>query len=436
MYDTQLTVTLRAWTTLRTGSPANFRPRFDTVYCVVVGNLNTLRCLKDSKLPILLATPSANKIARYSRYCSESVDIPSPTRSPEAYVDALENVGRKFYPTKAVLFYDGDADLLCISEHRDRLQRYYRFLLPSHQLVSDCLDKDRFTDLATRKNLRVPKSIVVSSNAHSIPSQGDLNFPVIMKPVSRIGWLDSDSVWQRTKGAKGIHLANAESVEQAILGWGDQRPNFLVQELIPGPESNIVSYHAFIAKDGSVVNEYTGRKWRTFPREFGRSSFIEIDYDQEVLREGQSVTESLGLIGAIKIDFKRHAETKQLFLLEVNSRFSIWNYPAALSGANLMETATQVLLSEPVAVKVPVKLGITWVDGSLDRQSWNRGWFSYIAWIVPRLFSRKSVFNVWSWADPMPFFAKATLRLRELFYGAGRRIKARQIVESSGSGAD
>ena len=43
----------------------------------------------------------------------------------------------------------------------------------------------------------------------------------------------------------------------------------LAQELIPGPESRIESYHVYVDEQGAIVGEFTGQKIRTKPSAFG-----------------------------------------------------------------------------------------------------------------------------------------------------------------------
>ena len=101
---------------------------------VVVGNLNLLRCLSGPGIRVVLASSKANRVAFYSRIADKTIEIPGPTSTPQAFVEALLSLGRSLKPLRPVLFYDADADLLCISRNRDELGRYYRFNLPSASL--------------------------------------------------------------------------------------------------------------------------------------------------------------------------------------------------------------------------------------------------------------------------------------------------------------
>ena len=46
----------------------------------------------------------------------------------------------------------------------------------------------------------------------------------------------------------------------------------LAQELIPGPETCIESYHVYVDGEGEVVGQFTGKKIRTYPERFGMAA--------------------------------------------------------------------------------------------------------------------------------------------------------------------
>jgi D-aspartate ligase len=97
------------------------------------------------------------------------------------------------------------------------------------------------------------------------------------------------------------------------------RTEFLVQQLVRGPESRIESFHVYVDTSGASVGEFTGRKIRTFPRDYGHSSAVEIVALPDVAEVGRDVVARLGARGVAKLDFKRD-DNGRLHLLEINPR--------------------------------------------------------------------------------------------------------------------
>ena len=95
----------------------------------------------------------------------------------------------------------------------------------------------------------------------------DLAFPLIVKPLTRAG-----DVGPRRRRAKAMRVGDAGRVGAVWPALADAGTEFLVQELVPGPETAIESYHAYVDAEGEVAGEFTGRKIRTFPPRYGYST--------------------------------------------------------------------------------------------------------------------------------------------------------------------
>jgi len=108
----------------------------------------------------------------------------------------------------------------------------------------------------------------------------------------------------------------------------------LVQQLVPGPETAVESYHAYVDADGVIAGEFIGRKIRIDPPRFGYSTAVEVIELPYVAELGGDVLRRLALTGVAKADFKRD-ERGQLHLLEIHPRFTLWHHPAALGGVNI-----------------------------------------------------------------------------------------------------
>ena len=200
----------------------------------------------------------------------------------------------------------------------------------------------------------------------------------------------------------------------------------ILQQMIPGPESQIFSYHAFIDRSGSVLSEFCGRKHSTFPVEYGRSAFIEVYEDRRVTELGREYVARAGVSGVVKLDFKFDSRTDEYYLLEVNSRFSIWNWPGAIAGRNLPAVAYRSLTGEPqVGAGAPAR-NVFWADGRAHRKAsmspGNRKlhFTSYIG--------KPMAYNIWSAKDPLPFAAHCWNSLLEFPRRVGRRLMRRKAT--------
>ncbi|MEA2467949.1 MAG: D-aspartate ligase, partial [Thermoleophilaceae bacterium] len=175
----------------------------------------------------------------------------------------------------------------------------------------------------------------------------------------------------------------------------------VAQELIPGGEERIESYHAYVDERGEAVGEFTGRKVRTLPREFGHTTALEITDEGDVREAGRECMRRLGLRGVAKLDFKR-APDGQLLLLEVNARFNLWHLPGAVAGVNLPALVYADLMDRPrPAVRARPRTGVRWTVPWLDALAAREQRLGLARWAAWQL--RCETRHVLSLDDPMPF---------------------------------
>lgn len=311
---------------------------------VVVGDMDLVRAVGLAGMRPTLAAP-ADEPGRYSRFVSGWIDA---TRAD--LVDALVAHADES-PEPPLLFLQTDRALQLVSDARTRLLPAYRVRLPNAGMLGELLDKSRFGALAGRLDLPVPASRRVRPGID--PGLGDLRLPLVVKPLVRDRrWFD----------AVGWH--KALRVEDAA-GWERVRPrlaalDLVVQELVPGGEERIESHHAYIGAGGEVLGEFTGRKLRTRPAEFGMSTALITTANADVRALGRDVLDSLGIAGPVKLDFKRDPDGR-LWLLEVNPRFTLWAHLGALAGVNIPALAAADLAGRPAAAGA-ARPGVRWCE--------------------------------------------------------------------------
>ncbi|HUF04325.1 MAG TPA: hypothetical protein VMM38_09130 [Aridibacter sp.] len=65
---------------------------------------------------------------------------------------------------KPILFYESDADLVMISQSRERLSKFYRFVIPESETAEIFVDKVRFLVLSRDVGLPVPETVFSSAD--------------------------------------------------------------------------------------------------------------------------------------------------------------------------------------------------------------------------------------------------------------------------------
>lgn len=352
--------------------------------------------------PLGLAGIDAAVVARgddpeaFSRLTRALIETTGHSEPDPHVIDHLIEFGRR-QSSPAVLFYSSDKTLLLTSRFRERLSEVFTFVIADHGLICDLIDKGRFQALAERLSLPVPRASLLAAEGQGPPPDLDLHFPVVLKPARRVDYLH----WAKLESrSKACHVASAEELR---LLWPRLAASGIVavaQELIPGHENQIVSYHAYVDADGCIVGDFTGRKIRTYPPEFGHTTALTVTADRELADVGRDVLERLGLSGVVKLDFKRGPDGR-LHLLEVNPRFSLWHHAGAAAGVNIPALVYGDLTGRPRPRPVTARPGTTWVKPWRDPLAARADGIPLRRWL--RWALRTDTRSVLAWRDPMPF---------------------------------
>ena len=378
----------------------------------VMGDMDLLRPAVLAGIPCaVVSRPGAPLL--YSRHARSALAWDDFTKNVEGLLDALVSFG-KAQAERPVLFYEEDAQLLLVSRHRERLSEAFRFVVADAALVESLLDKAQFQVLAQRHQLPVPPGRQFNP-ATTDPAELGLRFPVIIKPLTRL------QRWNETLGLRKAF--EAKDIEALRALWPQLLAldlDLLAQELIPGAEAQIESYHCYVDQRGSIAGEFTGRKIRTFPLAYGHTTALEITHAADVRGQGRAIVERIGLTGVAKLDFKRDPQGK-LHLLEINPRFNLWHNPGALAGVNIPALVYADLVGLPRPAVAPAKAGVRWCRVWQDLPAARAAGIPLTTWAAWALrCERKAAL---SWDDPLPLLRAALHRLivRQPSAQSGRR---------------
>jgi predicted ATP-grasp superfamily ATP-dependent carboligase len=298
---------------------------------------------------------------RFSRFVKARVDWFDAWDQPEELVASLERFAGD-QSTTPILYYEEDRELLMISRYRERLARSFRFVIPEAELVEDLVDKARFQSLAERLDLPVPRSKRFRPADDAIPFDLGISYPLIVKPLTR-----RTDHWSPVAGGhKALQINNERDLRSLWSRLAGADLVVLVQELIPGDESAIESYHVYADERGDILGEFTGKKIRTYPKEFGHSTALVITYAPDVAALGRELVRRMQLRGVAKFDFKRGPDGG-LHVLEVNPRFNLWHHLGAVAGVNLPALVYADLAQLPRMPGAQARPGVRWCKPWQDR---------------------------------------------------------------------
>lgn len=380
----------------------------ERVPAVLLGDLTLLRPLVKAKIPVIVATTDADDPTLKSRHAKNWVLVPGLTEEHEAQtLDILSEIAGNVaqnHGMRPVLVYGSDESLAFIYRNREVLEGSFLLLLNEPGVAEALLYKDSFARLADACGVRTPRSLMTSDQIDGeLPT---LNGPVIVKPKDKVHFAELKRL-MFGPNAKARRFESSSAL-MADPAFNQCKDALIVQELIPGGEEQLVSFHGFADKRGRLVVSFCGRKIRAFPSPAGESSCIELIVDEELTAYGQSVVSDLGLKGVFKIDIIRDPRDGTFYTLEVNARFNLWHHLAAADGINLPEIVYQHLMYGRAPALDAVSPHHRWVNLYRDFKSYQeqhrQGDLGLWQW-MKSITERPTVFEAFEWDDPMPAIA-------------------------------
>ncbi|MGI9002298.1 MAG: hypothetical protein ACR2GH_11600 [Pseudonocardia sp.] len=373
--------------------------------------LAVIRSLGRSGVPVVAVVSSDGERAERSRHAGMTVLSPDPADQARDYVDLLLGLADK--RGEGVLIPTTDESLEAVSAHRDELARRHLVACPSHAAACLFLDKERTSDVAAHAGVDAPRTASPATEAELDALAGDLHFPCLVKPRESY----------RYNRAFGVKMNRVEDRTQlrdvwrraAALGIGT-----LVQELIPGPETGGVNYNVYLV-DGEPVVEFTSRKVRLAPRDFGYPCAVVSGPVPEVVEPGRKIVRAMGIEGFANVEFKRDARDGRYKLMEVNGRPNMSGALAVRCGVDFPLMGYRHLVDGTPPTAGSWAEGVYWINDGTDPRAaiarWRRGELSLRAGMAP--YASRHVFASLALGDPGPVLARLRAKVRKRL-GAGR----------------
>lgn len=329
------------------------------------GSANALGALRSlgPHYRCLLLCQSAQDRAYHSRFGQRQ--LVTNTRT-EQIVDDLLKLGPSF-ERKPVLLLTEEKTVLYVSQHRDKLQTYYQFLLPAHSQVVALQSKAEFQQLAEQHQAPIPKAVVLNQ-AGGLAQLSNLTFPCVFKP------LEQNEAYSRAF-KKAYKVQSAAEVEQLYQQIAPIMPDMIVQEWIQGRDSDIYFCLAFFDPQSQLVSSFTGRKLRSWPLNIGGTASCTgaPEAHAELSRLTADFARAIGYQGLIGVEFKFDASRQGYYLIEPTvGRTDYQHEIATLSGHNLLLDMARYFDGKPPVAKTSSILSV-WRDPIADAQALSHG---------------------------------------------------------------
>jgi len=333
----------------------------------------------------------------YSKYIRTEI-CPNPLIDEKKFMDFLIKFSEKF-EHKPVLFVTSDNFLNTVSGNRNKLKKHFFMNLPDHEVIESITDKYKQHKVALNGKIPFPATFFPKNLVEVNAIKDKIKYPVFLKAKEVISWR------KIIDDVKGFVLNNPDELVERYKFIFKNNLEAIVQEIIPGFDTNHFKYCAYVSKKGEFLLQFTLRKIRQNPIRFGVGSSVEsVDYP-ELMLIGKKFFESINYRGVGSAEFKLDEREGKLKLIELNPRYWQQNSLADKCGMNFSLVDYLEATQQNPQPSLDFKTGIKWINYYLDFGSFlnyrRNGEISSKEWITS--LKGKKIYAIFSRDDMLPF---------------------------------
>jgi len=370
--------------------------------------LDIARSLSAKGISVFGIDADASVPGKYSNALT-FVHCPYSEEGREAeYIDFLVEFGQNL-ATEAVLYPLSDRHVLLFSQYRDRLAPYFRYVMPSHETMTELTTKNGLDSVCRRFSIPAPQTFFLSADTDIRQIARKVPFPAVLKPTESTYWHAPEIAQLLRRGlfagrAKVILCQDPEDLVHAFERVAAHDPRMIVQEVVPGEDGRLVYAAFYLDRSSTPLGYFSGRKQRVIPTGFGSASFVETFHDPELLDRVLEILSAVSYQGLGGLEFKQDPRDGQYKLIEFNTRFGMWDGLGVRCGVDLPHISYRDALGLPVESRSEFPDGMLWVDWQRDVRAFieyrSKGELGFRDWL--RSFKGPKMFPIYSSRDPKP----------------------------------
>lgn len=363
------------------------------------GGLAVARALVRRKLPVTVLAGRADAFTTKTRGVIGEV-LPPLDTAREQWLERLRADGDCVVLTGS----DAVSEFLARERAELPLARTFEARDDAHLPL---MSKAAMNEIADRAGVRRPRGFTVSTLDALESAADELTYPAILKPTL-------SHLWRGLFGDDRVILADSrDELVDAGREAIDAGLELIVGEYVPGGDDMVEEAILVRDEQGGYPVAIGCRKLRQFPAGFGAASLCETAPIAESMELAKRLLDEAGYVGVAGVETKRHAETGEAYLLEVNVRIPTqWGLGDAAGGDcswRLYATLAGIPLDDPPPVVEP---GVKLVFPELELRAALRALRSRDG-DGPGLFARLNSWRgagdmgIFDWRDPGPVIERA-----------------------------
>lgn len=320
------------------------------------GGYGVVRSLVEYGIPVI-GFCNHRKLPEYrTKLCNRKVYFNGDADLREKLADVASGL-----PHKPVLYLTADSYVKFAIENRQFIDEHFLIHLPSNDVLNLLLDKTAFSDYALRHDILIPRTHNLFNSEDLDSIARTLEFPVILKPFVRT------AAWRQANLCKAYYLKSTDELRKIYARVNKAESRLMVQEWIPGGDSNIHYCLVYFNGESDCLASFTGYKIRQWPVGTGTASSTAPLENKFVTESTIALLKQIGYSGFGSVEYKHHGLNGHHYLIEPTvGRVEQIGYVATANGVNLPLHCYNALTGSAMEEAPPPAMSVYFIDELAD----------------------------------------------------------------------
>ncbi len=323
---------------------------------------------------------------------------PDPESDEKEWLDFIFQFGKKD-TSKPLLLNTSDKFVKIIIRNAQAINDSFRFHNSTPEIVNILMNKMRLVEYSVSKGIPAPASYFYREGDNYMEELADMSFPCLIRPEFGKKWSD-EPLKSLVNGNKLVEVRSRNELSDWMTKLLPNDKNLMVQERIPGPDHNLFYSVCYVDKKGIIKAYFTGQKLRLIPIHYGSASYMRTCSSEELLPLCEKLLNGSGYHGPAGIEFKKDERDGRFKIIEINTRFGLWDIMGLKSGIDLYDIAFKDLIDqEYITVTPDERKTHYWLSLSRDIPVFN-------------LYRKEGLITTWQWLKSIlsfPYYADVYL---------------------------
>lgn len=270
--------------------------------------------------------------------------IPGFSEDP-VWINTMKQIKQRYANHKepVILIGCGDGYAELIAKHKAELEDVFICPYIDYDLLKKLNDKENFYKLCDKYDLPYPKTKIISKAMYTSgePIDQPFGYPVALKPANSVEWLDI-----HFEGRKKAFIIKSEAEFKDVVAKSYDNgytSDFILQDFIPGDDSNMRTLNVYVDKNHKVKLMCLGHPLLEDPAPAAIGNYVAIipDYNEEIYTKVKTFLEEINFHGYANFDIKFDKRDNSYKLFEINVRTGRSSFFVTLNGHKLADWVVQ-----------------------------------------------------------------------------------------------